>query len=234
MHPRLLNVVSFVAGTGISLGIFLSIARFLGVQEKVAPPLQPDLETVAVAMPPPPPPPKPEEKPAVAEEVPDAIPLGFQEEPSASPVKIMPSPPSYEQLLPMSQMPARVVSGSVGINPSFKPKIDVTFDSNHVFQKSDVDQIPVVISRPNPRVPSSVRGDAQRMSVVVMYIVDPHGVGGNVRILRSSDNPRFDAIIADWISEWVFSPAIKKGKPVRCMIQQSLAVQWEQQSRLSL
>ena len=233
MHPRLLNAISLVAGTGISLGIFLSIARFLSVQEKMAPPVQDDLETVALAMPPPPPPPKPEDKPVVVEDQHEAIALGFQEEPSSSPVKIAPSPPSYDLLLPMSQLPTRIIGGGIGLDPSFKPKIDVTFDSDHVYQKSDVDKIPVVISRKNPRVPRNVREDAERLSVVVLYIVDPHGVGGNVRILRSSDNPRFDAIIADWISEWVFSPAIKKGKPVRCMIQQVLTVQWDQQSRLS-
>jgi TonB family protein len=233
MHPRLLNTISFLAGTGISVGIFLSIARFLSLQEESAPPVQSDLEMVALAMPPPPPPPKPDEKPAVVEEVRDAIPLGFQEETSTSPVKVAPSPPNYDQLLPMSQLPTHIIAGTVGLNPSFQPKVDLTFDSDHIFQKTEVDQIPVVISRPNPKIPSYVRDNAQRMSVVVLYIVDSHGAAGNVRVLRSSGSPKFDAIIADWVTEWVLSPAIKKGKPVRCMIQQALAVQWERVSRFA-
>jgi len=231
MHPRLLNAISFVAGTGISLGIFLSIARILSMQEEaVEPPVQSDLDMVAFAALPPPPPPKPDEKPVEVEEVHDAIPLGFEEEPSASPVKIPPSPPSYDQLLPMSQLPSQIVSRTIGTALSVKPNVDVTLDSEHVYQKSEVDQLPVVISRANPKIPSYVRDNAQRMSVVVLYIVDARGVAGNVRVLRSSESAKFDSIIARWVTEWVLSPALKKGKPVRCMIQQALAVQWDRTS----
>lgn len=234
MHASLLNAISLVTGTGIALAIFLSIARFLSVQEQTASPVPDDLETVTLAMPPPPPPPKPDVKPAVVAEMQDAIPLGFQEEPSASPVKIAPSPPSYEQLLPMSRMPAHVVAGTLGIDATLKPKIDVTLDSDHVYQKSEVDKPPFVISRPDPAVPAHLQQNNKQLSVVVIFVVDAHGVVGKTRILRSSDSPEFDSIIAENICEWTFSPAIKKGKPVRCMIQQLVRVQWSHRDILSL
>lgn len=234
MPARLLNAISFVAGAGFSIGLFLSIAHFLNVQEQAAPQVEDDLETVSLAMLPPPPPPKPDDKPAVVEEVYDAIPLGFQEEPSASPVKIAPSPPSYEQLLPISQMPAQAVTGIVGMDTSFKPKIDVTFDTDHVYQRSEVDKPPFVISRPDPAVPASLQQNNRGLSVLLIFVVDAHGVAGKPHILRSSGNSEFDSIIAENICEWTFAPAIKKGKPVRCMVQQLVRVEWSHRDIFSL
>lgn len=234
MPPRVLNIISLAAGIGFSVGLFLSMAHFLGAQEEMAPQVQDELEMVALAMPPPPPPPKPDQKPVVVEEVQDAIPLGFQEEPSASPVKLAPSPPSYDELLPMSQMPAHVVSGAIGIDASFKPPIDITFDTDHVYQKSEVDKPPYVISRPDPEVPAHVQERNKRLSVLVLFVVDTHGTVGKAHVIRSSDNPRFDSIIVANILEWRFSPAIKNGKPVRCMVQQLVQVQWAHRDIFSL
>jgi TonB family protein len=235
-HARFLNAISIAVGVGVTLCLFLSIAHFLRRQEKVAPRVQEDdLDWVAVAMPPPPPPPKKtEEKPSSDPEMADAVALGFQEEASTSPVKIEPSPPSSEELLPMSLTPSHVVSGSIGIDFSLKPKIDVTFDSNHVFQKSEVDKPPFVISRPGISVPNYLERDHPELSVVVVFVVDTHGVVGNLHILRPSDSPAFDSISADYIREWLFSPAIKKGRPVRCMTQQRLRVQWGHSDPFSL
>lgn len=234
MHARLLNGISLVAGTGFSLGLFLSIAQFLSVHEQAAPQLRDDLEELAVAtLPPPPPPPKPDDKPPVIEELRDAIPLGIQEEPSASPVKIPPSPPSYEQILPIGQLSPHAVVGMIMDTP-LKPTIDVVFDPDRVYQKSEVDKPPVPISRPEPSVPAHLRNDGKGFSVVVVFVVDAHGMVGTPRISRSSGNPEFDAIITANIGEWKFTPAIKKGKPVRCMVQQLVQVQWGYRDPFSL
>lgn len=238
MHPRLLNGISVIAGTGFSIGLFVSIAQFLSVHEQAAPQVEDDLETLTVAaFLPPPPPPRLDERPTVVEEVRDAVPLGISEEPSASPVKIAPSPPgplAYEQLLPISQLPTHVVAGIIGIDTAVKPAIDVTFDSDHVFQKSEVDKPPILISRSDPSVPARLREDNKVLSVIVVFVVDTQGVVGKTHILRSSDNSEFDAIIAANIGEWRFAPAIKKGKPVRCMVQQLVRVQWGYRDPFSL
>ncbi len=234
MHPGLVNTLSLAAGIGITLGIFLSIARFLSVQEQTAAPESDDLEMVAVAMPPPPPPPKTEEKPAVVEEFHEAIPLGFQEEPSPSPIKIPPSPPSYEDVLPMRELPAQAVAGVIGLDTMLRPKIEVTLDTDHVYLRREVDKPPRVLSRPDPAVPGHLRQNNKQLSVVVVFVVDTHGAVGKTRILRSSDNAEFDSIIAENISEWTFSPAIKGGKPVRCLVQQLVTVKWAHRDIFSL
>ncbi|MBI2511060.1 MAG: TonB family protein [Opitutae bacterium] len=232
----LVNAISFALGAGFTLCLFLSIAHFLRAHESaaeatVAPD---DLETVTVAMPPPPPPPKAEEKPAAAPELSEALALGFAEEPSASPVKIAPSPPNFEELLPMMQTPTHAVAGATSLESSFKPTLALTFDENRIYQKSDVDKPPFPISRVEPSVPARLLGESRRRSVVMLFIVDTRGVVGNIRIFRSSDNEDFDEIVAKAVSEWTFSPAIKKGKAVRCMIQQQITVQMEQRDIFSL
>jgi TonB family protein len=232
-----LNVVSIFCGTAFTACLFLSIGHFLRAQEdatdtRVAPD---DLELVTLALPPPPPPPKSEDTPKV--DVPDltqAIALGLTEEPSASPVKIAPSPPAAEELLPMSPPPAQVVAGIVNLDTTFKPSLDTSLDQNRIYQKSDVDKLPFPTSRPDLNLPRSTLGDAGRRSVIVLLVVDAHGAVGNVRILRSSNNAEFDAHIAEYIYEWEFSPAIKKGRPVRCMIQQQITVEVGHRDILSL
>lgn len=236
MRAQFINAISFATGGGFTLCLFLSIAHFLRTQEKTAaaPAMLEDLDTVMVALPPPPPPPKAEEKPLLVPEASEAIPLGFAEEPSASPVKIAPSPPNIDQLLPMSAPPTHLVASVTDFDPSFTPKLDLNFDNDHIFQKSEVDKMPLVISRPDPEVPASVLGSNGVRTVVVLFVVDTHGATGKVRILRSSDSPEFDAIVAESIQEWTFSPAIRKGKPVRCMIQQQVKVQMGHRDILSL
>lgn len=230
------NAISFILGTGFTLGLFLSIGHFLRAQEDAAeaPSTIDDLETVTVAMPPPPPPPKSEEKPMVAPELSEAIALGFAEEPSASPVKIAPSPPNFEELLPMMQTPTQVVAGTVGLESDLKPTLSLTFDENRVYQKSEVDKPPVPTSRVEPSVPARLLGESRKRTTVLLLVVDTRGVVGNIRILRSSDNSEFDEIVAQAVGEWTFSPAIKKGKAVRCLIQQQITVQMEQRDIFSL
>lgn len=223
----LVNTVSFVLGSGFTLGLFLAIAHFLRAHEDAAesPDLPEDLETVMITMPPPPPPPKAEEPPLVVPDMSEAIALGLAEEPSASPVQIAPSPPSVDELLPMIAPPAQVVAGGFNLESTFKPNLDVTFDENHIFQRSEVDKLPFPISRPEPSVPASVLGERRKRTAVLLFVVDVRGQVGNVRVLRSSNNSEFDEIMMENIHEWKFSPAIRKGRPVRCMIQQQITVE---------
>lgn len=221
------NAVSLAIGAGFTLGLFLSIAHFLDQQESSAGAqvVANDLETIAITMPPPPPPPKPEEKPVVASELVEAVALGLAEEPSTSPVTIAPSPLNPEELLPMRPPPTQAISVAVNLESSFTPTMNLALDENRIYQKSEVDQLPFATSRPDPPVPESLLGEGRKRSVVVLFVVDAHGVVSNVRILHSSNNSEFDSIIAETLQEWTFSPAIRKGKPVRCMIQQQITVE---------
>jgi TonB family protein len=170
----------------------------------------------------------------VATELSDAVPLGLKEEPSSSPVKIAPSPPALDTLLPISRTPSLIASAAIGTTTGPKPTMNLTQEVDHVFQRSEVDQLPFVVSRPDPDVRVSTLGESGKRSVVLLFIVGMRGEVGKVRIVQSSDNSEFDEIIAGYVAQWVFSPAIRKGKPVRCMIQQRITVQRPQRDIFSL
>jgi len=223
-------------GGGFTLCIFFAISFFLQTQDKAAtkPVTQDDLEIVPLVMPPPPPPPKLEEKPLLVPELTDAIALGLQEEPSASTIKIAWSPPSIDEALPPSHIPTNALAGVSGLDSTFKPQLNVLLDDSHIYQKSEVDKIPLIISRSVPDVAESLLGPSRARSAVVLFVVDTHGAVGNVRIVRTSGNVEFDSIMADWVLEWTFSPATKMGKPVRCMVQQQVTVQMGHRDAFSL
>jgi outer membrane biosynthesis protein TonB len=46
-------------------------------------------------------------------------------------------------------------------------------------------------------------------------------------VLRPSGNEAFDKIVTECVrDEWEFTPAIRKGKKVRCMVQQLVWYKW--------
>jgi outer membrane biosynthesis protein TonB len=62
----------------------------------------------------------------------------------------------------------------------------------------------------------------------VLILIDTRGAVTSVRQLQGSGNQYFDEIILRDIREsWVFSPAMKKGHKVRCLVQQNVRVVWE-------
>jgi TonB family protein len=62
--------------------------------------------------------------------------------------------------------------------------------------------------------------------VTLLFVVDANGAAGNVRVVKTSGNPEFDALIIENVKEWEFSPAIKKNKRVKCLVQQPVVVKW--------
>ena len=109
----------------------------------------------------------------------------------------------------------------------FKPHTEISADFSRVYQVDQVDQRPLAISRPKPSIPPVVRGTAESLRVLVFVLIDTRGAVSNVRILDSSGNKYFDDIIVRDIKEsWVFSPAVKAGKKVRCLVQQNVRVNW--------
>ena len=60
-----------------------------------------------------------------------------------------------------------------------------------------------------------------------MVIIGTNGEVGKVRLTQSSGKPEFDNLMIEAIKDWVFSPAIKGGKKVRCLIEQKISVQWK-------
>ena len=215
------NVLSLLLGAGFTLGLFLGIAYY----EKGAPVSPPaelaDLRVSVVPMSPPPVPLVPPEP------VPEIVPLlGFEFAPTDSAVSIAVSPPDLARLLPEDLSKA---SPSVQLGPlhaDYKPRISSIVDPQHVYQKSEVDKAPTVLVRNDPSVPREVRDGANLLRVTIIVVINTDGSIGSARLATTSGNEKFDVLMVENIKEWVFSPAIKGGKNVRCLVQQGITVRW--------
>jgi TonB family protein len=76
-----------------------------------------------------------------------------------------------------------------------------------------------------PPIPDDVRGGAATLRVKLLLLVSRDGKAESARVLESSGNPAFDAIVARTMqNEWMFSPAIRRGKKVRVLAQQAFRV----------
>jgi TonB family protein len=107
-------------------------------------------------------------------------------------------------------------------------------DSRRVFDHSDVDQQPMALQRVQPRITYNEASLVDTPRTTMLLIVNTDGSVGDVRILHTSHDERFDARMIDAIREWRFSPAMRKGRKVRCWVQQSISVQLTLGSRLTL
>jgi TonB family protein len=223
------DALSLLLGTGLTLGLFLGIAHF----EKSAPePPPPALDDLRVAILPvqPPPVPVPTSEPA-AEVTPMA---GFELSRSESAVKIAVSPPELAAILPEDLSRTPPVNARFTLRADFKPKLDFVSDPQHVYQRSEVDRVPEVLARRNPYVSSRVRDNAKVLRVTLVMLINANGGIGSVRLTNSSGNVEFDAQMISYVQEWIFSPAVKNGRKVRCLIEQKITVKWEEGSRFEL
>ena len=220
------TTLSLLLGTGFTLALFLGIAHY----EKAAPPSPSrDLDDLRVAVMPVTPPPVPV---TPTETMPDVVPmLGFEYSPADSPVSLAVSPPDLAQLLPEDLSKAPPVGAQFNLRlADFKPSLSHVQDTQYIYQRSEVDQPPAVLERPGPHVSSRVRDNAPELHVRLLVVIDPNGVAGNIRLTKSSGNREFDALMVEYIKEWVFSPAMKGGKRVRCLIEQGITIQWRKGS----
>ncbi len=218
------EAAALVLGAGFTLGLFLSVAHF---QATEAPEPEPDLaELHALSVPLETPPPRPvETQPVVAAAVPFA---GLEIGASESPVRIAVVPPDLAALLPATESAPAARIEPAQLYSEFKPKTEIGADFSRVFQQHEVDQRPVVVSRPKPYVPPVVRGKADSLRISVLILIDTRGAVSSLRVLQGSGNKHFDEIILHDIRHaWIFSPAMKRGHKVRCLVQQNVRVVWQ-------
>jgi TonB family protein len=91
-----------------------------------------------------------------------------------------------------------------------------------------VDQRPKILSESNPFIPPVVRRGASTLRVTLLFVIGTTGTVESIRVLESSGNAPFDDIVAECIKyKWVFSPAIRNGKRVKCMVQRAIIVNWK-------
>lgn len=212
-----------VLGAGFTLALFIGVALFQAVE---APGPEANIaELRAMSLPLDTPPPRPVETvPTEAAATPFA---GLEIGASESPVRIAVVPPDLSQLLPVTTIAPAAKIEPARLHTEFKPQTEISGDFSRIFQQHEVDQRPAVLSRPNPQVPSLVRGNAESLRIIVLILIDTTGAVANVRVLQGSGNPHFDEIILrDMREAWVFTPAVKKGRKVRCLVQQNVRVVW--------
>jgi TonB family protein len=212
-------------GAGFTLLLFLGLAWLKSTGPDIPQAELIDLPSVAMPMEVPPPLPDlaPPEAAAQATEVP-----GFESGDTSSPVKISVAPPEISQLLPIHTAAPSLKLMNRILPANLKPRMDVTSELQRIYQQSEVDQRPKILSESNPFIPPVVRRGASTLRVTLLFVIDTTGSVESVRVLESSGNAPFDEIVADCIkSKWIFTPAIRHSKRVKCMVQRAIVVNWK-------
>lgn len=218
------ETLSLVLGAGFTLALFLGVAHFAATE---APPEDDDFADLrAMAVPLEVPPPRPVETPPVEMA---ATPFaGLEISATESPVRIAVVPPDLATLLPTTTTAPAAKIEPAQLYTEFKPRTEIGGDFSRIFQQHEVDQRPSVLSRPKPYVPPVVRGNATSLKITVLMVISEKGAVTSLRVLEGSGNEHFDAIMQRYMREtWVFTPAVKNGRRVRCIVQQTTRIVWE-------
>jgi Gram-negative bacterial TonB protein C-terminal len=215
--------LSLVLGLAVTFALFLGVAHFEATE---TPAEEADIaEMRAMSVPLETPPPRPVETPPV--EVAASPFAGLDISASESPVRIAVVPPDLSTLMPTTATAPAAKIEPAQLYSEFKPRTELGGDFSRIFQQHEVDQRPAVVSRPKPYIPPVVRGNADTLRISVLILIDTRGAVSNVRVLQGSGNEHFDKIILyDIRHSWVFSPAMKKGRKVRCLVQQNVRIVW--------
>lgn len=177
-----------------------------------------------------PPPPQVSEPLSV---VPFASPIQLEIAAAASPVHIQVA----EIPLLAADLPPPVARPTVAArfdlaNAAVRPmQDDSVMESRRVFDRRDVDQRPMVVHRVQPAISYVKVRNMGSPSTTMLLLVDTDGRVEEVRLLASSRDADFDQVMLATVREWRFSPAIRKGRKVRCWVQQAITVRVEQGSR---
>jgi protein TonB len=77
---------------------------------------------------------------------------------------------------------------------------------------SDYDAPPRIVRQTRPRYPPQAFVQKVEGTVVLEILIDPSGHVGRARVVQSI--PLLDAAARDAANEWLFRPALKRGRPV--------------------
>lgn len=218
-------------GGGLTLAIFLCVAHFERRPE-TAPRVEiEDARVVsAIAEPPPPKVEVHPDQPSVSSPL-----TGIEIGASDSPVRIAVVPPDMDKIIPPTDLPPKATIQFSQIFSDLKPKAGPLQDIQHIYQQSEVDQVPTALVKTIARVSRNTRDNAEQLRATLLLVIDTEGAVASIRVLKPSGNPAFDKIVLECVrDEWVFSPAIKKGRKVKCMVQQLIWYKWTEGSKFTL
>jgi outer membrane biosynthesis protein TonB len=219
------GVLSVLLGAGFTVALFAGIAWY----DRSAPLRPPaDLDDFAISALPldPPPPPVTQTEPR-----PEIAPIaGFDLAPSESAVKIEASLPPLELVRPADASRTPVARIALGLPPSFRPRADLRADTQHIYQRAEVDTIATVLIENLPQGSRALMDGAAVLHVNLIWVIEPDGTVSNVRVGATSGKPKFDALMMEMIKDSVFSPARKGGRKVRMITSQQITVKWTEGS----
>jgi TonB family protein len=221
------EAVSLLVGAAFTAGLFTCMAHFEGSATKIPAPDIEDMRTVAAVLEPPPQ--HVEVRPRPEDQV---MPLtGIEIAASESPVRISVVPPDLAKIIPTSEVPPKVAIQFSQLFTDLRPKEDISGDLNRIFRPSEVDKAPVAVFKTIARVSRRVREDSDALRTTLELVIDTEGYVASSRVLRSSGNLEFDTIVEQCVRrEWVFSPAVKNGKKVKCLVDQLVWYKWTEGS----
>jgi periplasmic protein TonB len=126
----------------------------------------------------------------------------------------------------MPPPPARaVVAAQFALANSIARPVNVDdLSAQRIFNRNEVDQPPMVVYRVKPNLSEKRVSKMTTPRVVLLLMISTDGSVGDVRLMRGSGEGDFDQTIIDAIREWQFSPAILKGRKVRCWVEQTVSV----------
>jgi TonB family protein len=211
-----------LVGGALTFGLFFGIARF----ESVRPAAPVEIEDLhAASAVPEPPPPKPQERTEPQDLV---VPLtGIEIAASESPVKLAVVPPDLDKIIPQSELPPRATIQFNQLLTDLRPKASISGEFQHIYQQNEVDQAPKAVVQTIARVSSRARDNAEQLRVNLLLVIGTTGEVQSIRVMRQSGNPKFDKIVLECVrDEWQFSPAVLRGKKVRCLVQQTVWYKW--------
>jgi TonB family protein len=225
------EALCLLLGSGLTLGLFIGVAHFEDVKAAAPPPDIEDLRAASAIFEAPPP--KAEERPEQADV---AAPLtGLEIGASDSPVKLSVVPPDLDKIIPPADLAPRATIQFGQLLPDLKPKTGPRGEFQRIYQQNEVDQAPAAVIKTIANISRRIREDAASLRVTLVLVVDTQGAVTNIRVLKTSGNAAFDSIVLQCVrDEWVFSPAIKKGRKVRCMVQQLVWYKWPEGSKFSI
>ena len=212
------------AGLVFTFALFFALAHVESVRrnETVI-----DIEDVpVVSLPPePPPPPLPAKVTPSAPSIPDLLPLSdIDGEASDSPVKVAVVPPDLEAMAPSARIPPQALV-TLGFRTAFHPPTEVGTDFRRVYQETEVDQRPHAVVRVAPRMTAELVGTASSMGVTLLVVIDVDGRAASAQVLKPSGKPVFDDLVVQTVKDsWLFSPAIRRGRKVKCIAEQAVRV----------
>jgi TonB family protein len=219
------DAIGWIAGLGCTFTLFFGMAHFenVGIGDPAV-----DIEDARMVAapfePPPPPPVYTTTEPATALEQLPAF-AGIDVARSDSPVQIAVVSQEFDGFMPGAQLPPKALVPFTYLHTELKPRAEIEIDSRRVYQISEVDQLPRAVVRVAPTVAAEVFGGKSSLRVVLLIVIDANGRALSTRIAESSGKPAFDAIVAQTVNDrWEFSPAIRRGRSVKCLAQQPFRV----------